>query len=350
MPNYLVTGGAGFIGSNIVEVLVNQGESVRVLENLATGKLSNLKGAINQVEFIQGDIRDVYVVREAVRDMDYVLHQAALPSVARSVDNPGVTNEVNVTGTLNVLVAARDEKVKRVVFASSSSVYGNCRILPKREEIPANPISPYAISKHTGEQYCQVFYSLYGLETVALRYFNVFGPRQSPNAQYAAAIPIFIRSFLEGKAPIIFGDGEQSRDFTFVENVVSANLLACHAKNAAGESINIACGKRTTINRLISSIKNRLASPLEPIYEPARQGDVRHSLADITKAQELLGYKPKVEMEAGVQKTIEWMQTYQPQRQPETYLDQVESQPRQVAEAVFSLSHSSPIEEARPAA
>ena len=317
MQNYLVTGGTGFIGSNIVEALINQGESVRVLDNCATGKLSNLEGIINQIEFIQGDIRDLSAVREAVKDMDYVLHQAALPSVARSVDVPIATNEVNVTGTLNVLVAAKDEKVKRVVYASSSSAYGNSPILPKREDMPANPISPYAISKYTGEQYCKVFYSLYDLETVVLRYFNVFGPRQSPNSQYAAAIPIFIKAFLEGKPPTIFGDGTQSRDFTFIENVVRANLLACHVEEAAGEMFNIACGKRTTINDLARTIKNlftrftdakglRLDSSLEPIYRPARKGDVRHSLASIQKARDILGYEPEVDLQEGLRKTIEW--------------------------------------------
>jgi len=311
MPNYLVTGGTGFIGSNITEALINQGYLVRVLDNCATGKLSNLEGIVNQVEFVQGDIRDLSIVREAVKDMDYVLHQAALPSVARSVDNPIATNEVNVTGTLNVLVAAKDAKVKRVVYASSSSVYGNSPVLPKREDMPANPISPYAISKYTGEQYCKVFYSLYGLETVALRYFNVFGPRQSPNSQYAAAIPIFIKAFLEEKPPTILGDGEQSRDFTFIANVVSANLLACHAEGVAGEMFNIACGKRTTVNDLTRAIKNLLDSPLEPVYGQARKGDVRHSLADITKARRILGYEPKVDLEAGVQQTIEWIKTYQ---------------------------------------
>ena len=310
MPNYLVTGGAGFIGSNIVEALVNQGGSVRVLDNCATGKLSNLEGIINRIEFIHGDVRNLSVVREAVRDIDYVLHQAALPSVARSVDNPIATNEVNVTGTLNVLVAARDAKVERVVYASSSSVYGNSPVLPKREEMPANPISPYAISKYAGEQYCKVFYTLYGLETIALRYFNVFGPRQSPSSQYAAAIPIFIKAFLEGKPPTIFGDGEQSRDFTFVENVVSANLLACHAEGAAGEMFNIACGKRTTVNDLARAIKNLLGSSVEPVYSKARKGDVRHSLADITKARRILGYEPKVDFEAGLQQTIEWMKSF----------------------------------------
>ena len=309
MSNYLVTGGAGFIGSNIVEALVKKGEFVRVLDNCATGKLSNLEGITNQIEFIQGDIQDLSAVCQAVKDIDYVLHQAALPSVARSVDNPIATNEVNVTGTLNVLVAARDANVKRVVYAGSSSAYGNSQNLPKRENMPANPISPYAIAKHTGEQYCQVFYKLYGLETVILRYFNVFGPRQNSNSQYAAAIPIFINLFLAGKSPTIFGDGEQSRDFTFIENVVLANLLACDAKGAAGEVFNIACGKRATVNNLVKTIKSLLGTNIEPVYDVERKGDVRHSQADISKAQKILDYQPLVDLETGLENTIKWFQS-----------------------------------------
>lgn len=305
---YLVIGGAGFIGSNIVQALVRQGKAVRVFDNCATGKLSNLKGVLDKVEFIKGDIRNLSQVGKAVKDIDYVLHQAALPSVARSVEDPIATNEVNVTGTLNVLLAARDANVKRVVYAGSSSAYGNSQSLPKREDMSANPISPYAISKHTGEQYCKVFYKLYGLETVILRYFNVFGQRQHPNSQYAAAIPIFINAFLEDKPPTILGDGEQSRDFTFIENVVQANLLACYAKDAAGEVFNIACGKRTTINSLVQTIKELLGSNIGPIYEQERQGDVRHSQADISKAQKVLGYEPLVDLETGLESTVEWYQ------------------------------------------
>ncbi len=252
MAKYLVTGGAGFIGSNIVEALVQRGETVRVLDNCCTGKLPNLTDVIDRIEFVQGDIKNLPLVREAVQDIDYVLHQAALASVSRSVDDPIASNETNVTGTLNVLTAAKDNGVRRVVFVCSSSVYGDGQILPNKEDMPANPISPYAITKYTGEQYCRAFYELYGLETVSLRYFNVFGPRQSPNSHYAAAIPIFINSFLDGKAPIIFGDGEQSRDFIFVENVVQANLLACQVEEAAGEVFNIACGERTTINNVVA--------------------------------------------------------------------------------------------------
>ena len=307
MPNYLVTGGAGFIGSNIVEALVRQNKSVRVLDNCSTGDLSNLEDVIGRVQFIHGDIQDLALVREAVRNVDYILHQAALPSVKRSVDDPIATNETNIVGTLNVLVAARDADVKRLVYAGSSSAYGNSDRLPKREDMPANPISPYAISKYTGEQYCKVFYQLYGLETVILRYFNVFGKRQNPNSHYAAAIPIFINSFLEGKPPIIFGDGEQSRDFTFVENVVQANLLACHAEDAPGEMFNIACGERMTINSLVNIIRELMGSDIEPIYGQERKGDVRHSQADISKARETLDYRPSVDLEAGLEKTIRWL-------------------------------------------
>ncbi len=306
MANYLITGGAGFIGSNIVEALVQRGETVRVLDNCCTGKLPNLMDVMDRIDFIQGDIRDLSLVCEAVENIDYILHQAALPSVSRSVDDPIASNETNVTGTLNILAAAKDAGVRRVVFACSSSVYGNGQQLPKREDMPVNPISPYAITKYTGEQYCKAFYELYGLETVSLRYFNVFGRRQSPNSQYAAAIPIFINSFLDGKAPTIFGDGEQSRDFTFVENVVQANLLACQVEEAAGEVFNIACGKRTTINNLIKTIKELIGSDIEPIYEQERKGDVQHSQADISKAQWILGYEPKVDLETGIERTLDW--------------------------------------------
>lgn len=304
--NILITGGAGFIGSNIAETLVRQGEVVRVLDNCSTGRLSNLDSCIKNIEFIHGDIRDLAQVREAMEGIDYVLHQAAVPSVGRSVDDPITTNESNVTGTLNVLVAARDAGVRRVVYAGSSSSYGNSEILPKREDMPARPISPYAISKYTGEQYCRVFYELYGLETVVLRYFNVFGPRQNPDSQYAAAVPTFINAITDNRQTTIFGDGEQSRDFTFVENVVQANILACHAEGAAGEVFNIACGKRTTINRLVEIIKGILGYDGECVYDQERRGDVRHSLADISKARRILGYEPLVDLETGLERTIGW--------------------------------------------
>ena len=307
MSKYLVTGGAGFIGSNIAETLVKRGETVRILDNCSTGNLSNLEKIINQVEFIQGDIRDLSTIHKAVKDIDYILHQAALPSVARSVDDPIIANEINITGTLNLLISARDEKVKRLVYASSSSVYGNSPILPKQEDMTVDPISPYAVTKYTGEQYCKVFFNLYGLETVILRYFNVFGPRQNPDSVYAAVIPIFIHSFLEKKSPFVFGDGEQSRDFTFIEDVVDANIMACYADAIAGETFNIACGRCISLNELISNIKELLNSDINVTYTQERKGDVRHSLADITKAKSLLKYEPKVDLREGLLRTIEYM-------------------------------------------
>ncbi len=303
---YLVTGGAGFIGSNIVEALVRQGEFVRVLHNCSTVRLFNLNGFIDQIEFIHGDVRDLAEVREAVEGIDYILHQAALPSVDRSVHDPIATNETNIAGTLNVLVAARDAGVKRLIYAGSSSVYGNTQILPQKEDMPVNPIPPYAISKYAGEQYCKVFYEIYGLETVVLRYFNVFGQRQNPSSQYAAAIPIFINCLMNDRFPIIFGDGEQSRDFTFVENVVRANVLACYAESAAGEVFNIACGKRITINSLLDMIKQLVGSNARTIYAEGREEDARHSQADISKAQKILGYEPFVDPETGLEKTLNW--------------------------------------------
>ena len=306
MPRYLVTGGAGFIGSNIVEALVQQGGFVRVFDNLSTGNLSNLEGMNGHIDFIHSDIRDLPLIRAAVKDIDYIFHSAALSSVGWSIDDPIATNEVNITGTLNILIAAKDAGVKRVVYASSASVYGNSPKLPKEEDMPANPISPYAISKYTGEQYCRAFFKLYGLETVVFRYFNVFGKRQNSNSQYSAAIPIFIESLLEGKPSIIYGDGEQSRDFVFIEDVVRANLLACHAKNAPGEVFNIACGEHTTINSLVRMIKELIGSDIKPLYEEERKGDVRHSQADISKARRILGYEPKVDLGTGLERTIKW--------------------------------------------
>lgn len=311
MSKYLVTGGAGFIGSNIAESLVYRGEYVRVLDNFATGKLQNLVGLDGRIEFIEGDIRDLEQVREAVKGMDYVLHQAALPSVTRSIKDPITTNAVNITGTLNVLVAARDAKVKRVIYAASSSVYGDTPTLPKREDMPAKPISPYGISKYVGEQYCQIFTELYGLETVSLRYFNIFGPRQDPHSPYSGVISIFIKAFLNSAPPKIYGDGEQSRDFTFVANAVHANLLACDAEGASGQVFNIACGRRTTINELAWVTKELLDSDVEPVHVAQRPGDILHSLADISKAQNILGYEPKVDLTVGLMKTIDWFQLEQ---------------------------------------
>jgi UDP-N-acetylglucosamine 4-epimerase len=306
VARYLVTGGAGFIGSHIVEALVARGESVVVLDNLSTGKAENLAGFRDRITFIEGDLRDLDTVKGACGGVDYALHQGALASVPRSIANPIASNEVNSNGTLNLLVAAREAGVKRVVYAGSSSVYGDTPTLPKQEDMPANPLSPYAISKYAGEMYCQVFTRLHGMETVVLRYFNVFGPRQDPTSQYAAAIPLFITALRRGEAPHVFGDGEQSRDFTYVANVVEANLLACQAPEASGRVINTACGERTTINELIKVMQQLLGVDTQPIYDPPRPGDVKHSLADITRARELLGYEAVVPLEEGLRRTVEW--------------------------------------------
>ncbi|HEX30464.1 TPA: SDR family oxidoreductase [Candidatus Poribacteria bacterium] len=305
-PRFLITGGAGFIGSNIVHTLVRKGEGVRVLDNLSTGNLDNLRDILGEIELIEGDIRDINTVGEAVKGVEVILHQAALPSVARSVENPIDTNDVNIRGTLNLLIAARDAGVKRVVYASSSSIYGDTPTLPKREDMPPNPISPYALTKYVGERYCQIFTWIYGLETVSLRYFNVFGPRQNPHSQYAAVIPIFIRAYLTDTPPTIFGDGEQSRDFTYIENVVQANLLAAEAEGVAGEVFNIACGSRTTVNELARIIAEIVGSDVKPVHGPPRPGDVRHSQADISKAKRMLGYEPSVSLIEGLKRTVEW--------------------------------------------
>ena len=311
MAKYLVTGGAGFIGSNIVDAILRRGKYVRVLDNFSTGKPQNLVGLDGKIEFIEGDIRDLDRVREAVKGMDYVLHQAALPSIPRSISDPITTNEVNLTGTLNVLVASRDAKVKRVIYAASSSAYGDNPTLPKREDMPARPISPYGISKYAGEQYCQIFTEIYVLETVCLRYFNIFGPKQDPHSPYSGVISIFIKAYLCGVPPKIYGDGEQSRDFTFVANAVRANLLACDAEGAAGQVFNIACGQRTTINELARLIRELLESDIEPVHVAQRPGEILHSLADISKAQTVLGYEPKVDLTVGLMKTIDWFQLEQ---------------------------------------
>jgi len=306
MSLYLVTGGGGFIGSNIVEELVKRGEKVRVLDNFSTGKRENILPYIDKIELIEGDIRSYHIVREAVDGIDFILHQAALPSVPRSVKDPITTNEVNVTGTLNVLDAAKDARVKRIVFASSSSIYGDSEMLPKTEDMMPKPLSPYAVAKLAGEKYCQVFTQIYGLETVALRYFNVFGPNQDPSSQYSAVIPKFINAIKNGEPPTIYGDGEQSRDFTYVENVVNANLLACKEglEDISGEVFNIACGKRVTVNELVESINEILGTDIKPVYAEPRRGDVKHSLANIGKAQQFLGYEVKVEFFEGLKNII----------------------------------------------
>jgi UDP-glucose 4-epimerase len=311
MPHYLVTGGAGFIGSNLVERLVAQGERVRVLDNFSTGTYANLSPWLDRIELIAGDIRDPETVCRAMAGVAYVLHQAALPSVPRSVADPMASHEANVTGTLNVLMAARHAGVNRVVYASSSSVYGNSPELPKREEMPTNPLSPYAVSKLAGENYCRAFYQVYGLETVCLRYFNVFGPRQDPNSQYAAVIPKFVTAMLDGGQPVIYGDGTQSRDFTYVDNVVAANLLACRAPagGVAGEAFNVACGERTTLLELVAGLERALGKEATPEFAPPRPGDVKHSLAAIDRARERLGYRPRVSFERGLAHTVAFFQS-----------------------------------------
>jgi nucleoside-diphosphate-sugar epimerase len=325
MALYLITGGGGFIGSNLVEALLKQGEEVKVIDNFSTGKEENLS-FINDLKLpsstftlIRGDIRDLSSCCRACEKVDFVLHQAALGSVPRSVDDPITTNEVNIQGTLNLLVAARDTRVKRFIYASSSSVYGEPasaglqegKVAAKVESQTPNPQSPYAVSKLTGEYYCHVFCKIYKLETISLRYFNVFGQRQDANSAYAAVIPKFIKSLLSDQPPTIYGDGEQSRDFTHIENVIQANLNACHApQEAQGEVINIACGVRTTINQLYFKLCEIMDKRTKPLYSPSRAGDIRHSLADIRKAKNLLSYNPQVNFITGLRKFIKWFENY----------------------------------------
>jgi len=303
---YLVTGGAGFIGSNIVKELLNRGEEVKVLDNFSTGKRENVLNFISKPNFelIEGDLRSFHTVRDAVRGVDYVLHQGALPSVPRSIVDPITTNDVNVLGTLNVLEAAKEFNVKKVVFASSSSVYGNNPTSPKTETMPVAPLSPYAVSKYTSERYCQIYTQIYGLKTVCLRYFNVFGGNQDPTSQYSAVIPKFIKAMINDKAPVVYGDGTQSRDFTFVENNVNANLLACLNEKANGEVINIACGESYTLLDLVDSINKILNKNIDPVFEAPKKGDVRHSLADISKAKNILAYHVSIPFIEGLERTI----------------------------------------------
>lgn len=303
---YLVTGGAGFIGSHIVEELVRRGERVRVIDNLSTGKRENLQHLMDGIEFMEGDLRDLDTAMEAAKGVDFILHQAAIPSVPRSIKDPKGVTENNVNGTLHLLIAAHKNGVKRIVYASSSSVYGDSPLLPKVEDFPPAPLSPYAASKLAGEYYCRVFCHVYGLETVCLRYFNVFGPRQDPLSPYAAVIPKFITLASGKKALTVYGDGEQSRDFSFVANVVQANLLACEAEGAAGETINIGCGERTSINQLVGELKEIIDLNLRVEYAAPRPGDVKHSLASVEKARELLAYEPIVSFAEGLRRTVEW--------------------------------------------
>jgi len=306
MAHYLVTGGAGFIGSHLVEELVRRGERVRVVDNLVTGHRENLAAVAGRVEFIEGDLAEADVANAAAAGMDYVLHQAAIPSVPRSVAEPVFCHRANVEATLNLLVAARDAGVRRLVFAGSSSVYGNTAVLPTREDMPLDPLTPYALQKLIGEQYAALFTSLYGLETVTTRYFNVFGPRQDPSSPYSGVISLFIRSLIDGRPPTIFGDGGQTRDFTYVANVVDGVLKACHAPGVSGRVINVATGGRVSLNELFESLRSLTGASVAPRFGPPRTGDIRDSQADIERARTLLGYAPTIAFDEGLARTMAW--------------------------------------------
>jgi len=303
----LVTGGAGFIGSNMVRFLLAKGQQVRVLDNFETGKRENLTAVAEKIELIEGDIRDEETVKKAVEGARVVYHLAALGSVPRSIKDPATTHAVNATGTFNILQASKQFQVKRVVFASSSSVYGQSEVLPQHEELPFAPISPYAASKAIGEIYCRAFYETYRLQTISLRYYNVFGPRQDPNSQYAAAIPLFVWALLRDKPPTIFDDGRQSRGFTYVDNVTEANWKAANVKEAHGEAVNISTAASVTVNDVVNEIRNLLDKEnIQPVYAPPRSGDIKHSLADVRRAKEVIGYEPTVSFEKGIRKAIDW--------------------------------------------
>jgi nucleoside-diphosphate-sugar epimerase len=314
---YLVTGGAGFIGSNIVDELLRRGQSVAVLDDLSSGKEENLRAAASKIEFIRGSITDTKVVQNAVRGADYVIHLAARTSVPRSVLDPVETNRINIDGTLNVLVAARDAKVRRIVFAASSSAYGETPTLPKVETMSPQPISPYGVTKYVGELYGQVFGRAYGLENVSLRYFNVFGPRQDPTSQYSGVLSRFMFALLDGNEPVVYGDGEQSRDFTYVDNVVDATLRACEASGASGKVFNVGVGSRITLNDVLKMLAKISGRPIHAKYDPPRTGDILHSQADISLGGRILGYKPSVNFEQGLQKTWDWYKkTYSNRQTP----------------------------------
>lgn len=304
----LVTGGAGFIGSHLTEALVGAGHDVLVLDDLSSGKRQNLAALRGEVELRRGDCSDLAFVRRAVRGREVVFHEAAVPSVARSVKDPELAHRTNATATLHVLLAARDASVRRVIYAGSSSVYGDTRELPKHEGLRPRPKSPYAVGKLAGEEYLRVFAELYGLETLTLRYFNVFGPRQDPSSPYSGVISLFTTALLHGRTPVVYGDGRQSRDFTYVENVVHGNLLALRARGLAGQSVNLATGQRVTLLELLRSLARLLGRPGKAAHRPRRAGDVRHSLADIRLARRLLGYRPRVSFEEGLRRTVAWYQ------------------------------------------
>jgi UDP-glucose 4-epimerase len=302
---FLVTGGAGFIGSHIVRRLVREGAEVRVVDDLSTGLLARLEGLRDSIQYVQADLADDQITGDLVAGVDYVLHQAAVPSVQRSVSDPLGTNRANVTATLNLLESCRKAGVRRFVYAASSSAYGDTEVLPKIEEMPPNPLSPYALQKLVGERYCKLYCDLYGLETVSLRYFNVFGPDQDPHSEYSAVIPKFISKLLAKEPIVVYGDGEQTRDFTYVDNVVEANLLAVQATKATGKVLNVGCGERISLNRLITLLEKFVGVKGKVTYGPSKPGDVRHSLADISLARRLLGYEPKIMVQEGLRRTLE---------------------------------------------
>jgi UDP-glucose 4-epimerase len=310
MAVYVVTGGGGFIGSHIVEELLRRHETVKIIDNFSTGKRENVEAFKNDVEIIEADLASSSNLPQLLQKVDYVIHQAAIPSVPKSILDPLKSHAANVNGTLNLLIACRDARVKRLVYASSSSLYGDSPTLPKHEEMMPNPLSPYGAQKLFGEMYCQVFTKSYGLETVSLRYFNVFGPRQDATSQYSGVLALFIPAVLENRRPVIFGDGLQSRDFTYVSNVVDANLLACTVAGVAGQAFNVACGERITVNSMLQLINKIAGKDILPEYAEPRAGDIRHSQADIARATEQLGYQPKVSFEEGLRHTIEWYRRY----------------------------------------
>ena len=309
MATILVTGGAGFIGSHLATRFVELGHRVRVFDNLSTGHRTNLSHLGSRVEWIEADLRDATACRKACEGVEFVFHQAALGSVPKSVDDPQTYHDVNINGTFNTLLAAVHYKVRRFIYAGSSSAYGDTEESPKHEKMRPRPLSPYAVQKLTGEEYAGAFHICYGLETITLRYFNVFGPRQDPKSQYAAAIPAFVSAIMQGQAPIVYGDGEQSRDFTYIDNVVDGNVLATSAKKTRGETVNVACGGQITINQVITAINKALGTNVRPRYVDPRPGDVRHSCADVRLAKTLLGYVPKVSFEDGLRRAIDYYRT-----------------------------------------